>query len=134
MNQTLFEAGKSKATPAEAWSGLGPAPETILDRLGAGLLICNAKQPGFPIIQISPSFYTVMGYTDAEAMGQKLSLFYGSLTDATTARRANRALNRAEEFQGELLCYRADGRTVWCELLLCQASAEMLRPRTSLWP
>ena len=92
--------------------------ETILDGMGAGLFVCGDKKQGFPILQITPGFTDITAYADEEALGQKLWLLFGSKTDAGTATEANHALNRARRFQGELLCYRANGTTVWCELLI----------------
>ena len=98
--------------------------ETILNGVGAGLFICDARKPGFPIIQISPSFTAITAYTSEEAIGQKLNFLYGSKTDAWTARSAHRALSRGAGFRGKLLCYRADGTTVWCEMVAVPGCGE----------
>jgi PAS domain S-box-containing protein len=124
MNQIPVEPKRAAATPARPLPELAQLRETVLDGLGAGLFVCDAKKPGFPIIQISSSFTAITAYTNEQAIGEKLSLLYGSRTDAVTAREANRALNHAEEFQGELLCYRADGTTVWCELVIVPGASE----------
>jgi PAS domain S-box-containing protein len=116
MDQILLEPIKAIATPARQVPGLAQLRETIFNGLGAGLFVCDARRKGFPIVQISPSFTTITGYTNDEAVGGNLSLLYGSKTDAPTVRAVSRALRRAEVFQGELLCYRANGATVWCEL------------------
>jgi PAS domain S-box-containing protein len=118
MNQILSEPKRMATTGARPLPGWAQLRETVLDGLGAGLFACDAKKPGFPIIQISPSFTALTAYTNKEALGQKLNFLYGSRTDAVTAQEANRALSRGEQFQGELLCYRADGTTVWCELVI----------------
>jgi PAS domain S-box-containing protein len=122
MNQILIESERVATAPARPLPGLNQLREAILDGLGAALFICDAKLPGFPIIQISASFTALTAYTNVEAIGQKLSLLYGSRTDAATARAVNRALNRAEQFRGELLCYRADGTPFWCELIIVPQS------------
>jgi PAS domain S-box-containing protein len=118
MNLTLIESETSIATPARPLPDLGQLRESILDGLGAGLFVCDARNPGFPIIQISSSFIALTAYTEQEAIGQKLDLLYGSMTDAATAKEINHVLSRADQFKGELLCYRADGTTVWCELVI----------------
>jgi PAS domain S-box-containing protein len=124
MSQILLEPEKAAIMPPRNWPGLAQLRETILDSLGAGLFVCDARKAGFPIVQISPFFCAITAYTTEEAVGQKLSFLYGTKTDAATARAANRALSRAEEFQGELLFYRADGTTVWCELVIAPRLAE----------
>ncbi len=58
------------------------------------------------------------GYRDEQAIGEGISLLYGSRTDAAAVKEVNRALKRAGQFQGELLCYRAEGTTVWCDLVI----------------
>lgn len=118
MSQTLLEPAKPEALPGRALPGIGQLRETILDAMGAGLFVCDARKSGFPIIQISPSFTTITAYGSEQAVGEKLSILYGSKTDPAITRAAQRALSRAEEFQGELLVYRADGTTVWCELVI----------------
>jgi PAS domain S-box-containing protein len=118
MNQTLLEPSEVTTTSGKPLLGLPQLGETVLAGLGAGLFVCGAKKQGFPIVQITPGFTAMTAYTEEEAMGQKLCLLYGSRTDAEAATAANHALNRARRFQGELLCYRADGTTVWCELMI----------------
>jgi PAS domain S-box-containing protein len=118
MNHLQIENTQATASGVRPRPGLAQLQETILDSLGAGLFVCDAKIPGYPIIQISSSFTTITAYTDGEAIGEKLSLLYGSRTDPATVKEANRALRSAEEFRGELLCSRADGATVWCELVI----------------
>jgi len=115
IDQTMLESRTATATSARALPELARVREAILDGLGAGLFLCDAKKPGFPILQISPSFTALTAYAE-EAIGQKLNLLYGSRTSAATVREANSALKRGERFHGEMLCYRADGSTLWSEL------------------
>jgi PAS domain S-box-containing protein len=118
MNLRQFESRMAATAPASPMLGLAQLRKTLVDSLKAGLFVCDARTAGFPIVQISPSFTSITAYSAAEAIGQKLNLLYGSKTDAPTARAAHRALTRAQEFEDELLCYRADGTTVWCELII----------------
>jgi len=91
---------------------------SILEGMGAALFVCDAEKRGFPIVQISPAFTAITGYQEAEALAGKLSLLYGSMTDARTTKAVNDALRASRAFRGDLLCYRADGSTVWCELTI----------------
>ena len=100
----------------------------ILDGMGAALFICDAEKPGFPIVQISPAFTALTGYQEAEALGGKLHLLYGSMTDAQTTKAVNRALRDVQPFRGDLLCYRSNGTTVWCELMLAPVADERQAP------
>ena len=118
MNQILVDSREAATTSSGARLSLARLRETLFEGLGAGLVVCDAREPGFPIIQISPSFTAITGYRDEQAIGEGLSLLYGSRTDAATVKEANRALKRAKPFQGELLCYRVEGTTVWCHLVV----------------
>jgi PAS domain S-box-containing protein len=124
MSQIASEPKSATTAPAKPLPGLAQLRETILDSLAAGLFVCDARNPGFPIIQISRSFTAITAYTNEEAIGAKLSLLYGSKTDAAMAKAAHHALRRSQAFQGELLCYRADGTTVWCELVIVPKVSE----------
>ena len=89
----------------------------FLQGLGAGLFVCDAAKRDFLIVKISPSFTVVTGYTGEEAVNEKLSLLYGSKTEAATVKAINRALRNARPFRGELLCHRSNATAVWCELI-----------------
>lgn len=124
MNQKRSESRKAGARPAQPLPELARLREAVLDSLGAGLFVCDGEKRGYPIVQISPSFTAITGYTDAAAIGEKLNLLYGSRTSAETVRAVNRALGRAQAYKGEILCYRADGSTVWCELIIAPLLTE----------
>jgi PAS domain S-box-containing protein len=90
---------------------------SVLHGLQAGLFVCDAAKPGFPIVQVHSSFSDLTGYTAREAVGSKLSILFGSKTEPTVVRSINQALRRTEAFRGELLCYHSDGRTAWYVLI-----------------
>ena len=87
MSQTLLEPARAEAAQARTVPGSGQLRETILDAMGAGLFVCDARKSGFPIVQISPSFTTITAYPAEEAIGEKLSILYRSkLTQVPRAR------------------------------------------------
>jgi PAS domain S-box-containing protein len=92
--------------------------EIILSGLRAGLFVCDAEKRGFPIVQITPEFTAITGYSAEKVRGEKLALLYGARTDANDVKSINRTLNRKQTFHGELLCYQADGKPVWCDLII----------------
>jgi PAS domain S-box-containing protein len=128
MSRIVIDPKQANATAGRTLRDLAHLRETILDGLGAGLFVCDARKAGFPISQICASFTGITGYSVGEAVGEKLSLLYGSKTELSTTRAIIRALKRGEKFQGELLCYRGDGRTVWCELILAPEIGEAGSP------
>ena len=118
MSQTKSDArlaGTRAARPLPDHARLRTA---ILEGMGAALFVCDAEKRGFPIVQISAAFTAITGYQEVEALGGKLSLLYGSMTDARTTKAVNDALRGALAFRGDILCYRADSTTVWCELII----------------
>jgi len=115
MNPTKIETGRAAARPLPE---LAQLREAVLESAGAALFVCDGERRGFPIVQITPAFTGITGYTNETAMGEELSLLYGSRTDARTTKAVNDALRGGRGFQGELLCYRANGRTVWCEVVI----------------
>jgi PAS domain S-box-containing protein len=102
--------------------------ESILNGLGAGLFVCDTRSRHFSFVQISPRFTELTGYPSEKIIGEKLSVLYGTRTDAATVKAIERALGRGQSFRGELLCYCADGAAVvWCELVIVPRNGE---PRT----
>ena len=91
---------------------------SVLQGLQAGLFVCDPAKRGFPILQVDPSFTHLTGYAAGEAIGSKLSILYGSKTEATVVKSIHQALRRAEAFRGDVLCYHADGRTAWHVLVV----------------
>ena len=110
--ETARTAAKAAATLPES-----DLRKIVLDGLAVGLFVCDAQKRGFPIVQIDGSFTAITGYTSEQAIGAKLNLLYGSLTDADTVKAVGRALSHGRPMHAELLCYRANGTTVWCELI-----------------
>src|ERR1022692_4746968 len=73
----------------------------FLQGLGAGLFVCDAAKRDFLIVKISPSFTVVTGYTGEEAVNEKLSLLYGSKTEAATVKAINRDFRATKTTRGE---------------------------------
>ncbi|MGH7970409.1 MAG: PAS domain-containing sensor histidine kinase, partial [Limisphaerales bacterium] len=76
----------------------------------------------FRFLHSSDAFCAITRYRPEEVIGQQLNMLYGSKTEAGVAGAAIQAMARGRRFHGELLCYRADGTTCWCSLILAPAS------------
>jgi PAS domain S-box-containing protein len=95
--------------------------EAVLEVMSAGLFHYARTPTGFSILTVSHTFTKVTGYTESEILGRKLDYFYGTRTDPGVVKSINRALSHRRAFRGDLLCYRNDGKAVWCELVLTPA-------------
>ena len=89
-----------------------------LDASPNGIVVCDARQPGLPIIYVNGAFETLTGYTAADVMGRSCAILHGSdrqqaglvtLRQALAARRPVRVLLRN---------YRRSGEMFWNELTL----------------
>lgn len=95
-----------------------------LQALRAGLFLIAPSRNGGHLVWVSERFSEITLYPEAEVIGQNLSVLYGSKTCPSVVSAANRAIVSGRHFQGELLCYRADGTTVWCQLTLASSAVE----------
>jgi PAS domain S-box-containing protein len=124
MKQGVSDAILIDASTVQTLPELAQSRKAILEGAGAALFVCDAARRDFPIVQISPAFTAITGYTNEEAMGGKLSLLYGSKTDARTTKAVNDALRCGKGFDGELLCHRANGTNLWCKLVIAPVLVE----------
>ena len=102
--------------------------EAVLAGMAAALFGIGSKANGFSIVQISETFARLTGYTELEVLGRRLDFLYGSETDPGTVKGIKQALTRGRPFQGELLCYRSDGRQVWCTVVLAPTPSSEAAP------
>jgi PAS domain S-box-containing protein len=106
-------------------SGIGSqllaSAEAVLEAMSAAPFHYASKTKGIFIVGISDEFKKLTGYSEGEVLGRSLDFLYGSNTDPRAVRSINRAAAGGKPFQGELLCYRADGKGIWCTLVLAPA-------------
>src|SRR5260370_19219023 len=115
MKQETFD---DDAAPSVALASPLVCAEALLAGMAAGVFGCGATKAAFSIVRISDAFTRLTGYTESEIVGRKLDFLYGSRTDAEVVKSINRSLARGLGFRGELVCYRNDGRALWCALVL----------------
>ncbi len=101
----------------------------LADRMGAGVLVCDAKTPDCPIIHVSSGFTVITRYTAEEALGRNLmGLLQGPNPDPAAAKLVHEAIIHGRQHQGEFLCHRKDGASVPCGLTLVPVGESGGRP------
>jgi diguanylate cyclase (GGDEF)-like protein/PAS domain S-box-containing protein len=84
----------------------------------SGVVICDALQPGMPIIYANPAFERLTGYNAGEIAGRDCKFVQGALTSPDTRALMSAALRENRECRVTVLNYRKDGTTYWCEVHL----------------
>jgi len=90
----------------------------ILDSAPEGIAICDATQPGQPVIYVNAAFEQMTGYAAGELLGANLRLLQGEDREQDGIRRLREALARAEACRVVLRNYRKNGELLWNEMSL----------------
>ena len=93
---------------APAWDSLPGTLLAAVDCVGAGLVICDAKSPGCPIVYVSTGFSVITRYTAPEALGRNPGFLLAPENDPATGELFRLALARGGKFRGEFLCRRRE--------------------------
>lgn len=83
-----------------------------------GIVIADARQPGFPLIYVNPAFEIITGYSRDEILGQSCRLLQGPATGESAKNRIRQRLSEHREVHTSLLNYRKDGSTFWNDLYI----------------
>lgn len=81
-----------------------------------GILITDCTVPGNPIVYASPGLEQMSGYAAAEVCGRDLYFLLGKETDSAEQARLHDAIGASTACTVELLSYRRDGESFWCEI------------------
>jgi len=87
--------------------------DSALKAITQGMLIVT---PQLVVVEANPAFLAMTGYTEAEVIGQKCTIFNGPNTGKSTLRRFVDSITRQRKFTGETFNYRKDGTGFWNEL------------------
>jgi len=87
--------------------------DSALKAITQGMLIVT---PQLVVVEANPAFLAMTGYTEAEVVGQKCTIFNGPQTGKSTLRRFVDSITRQRKFTGETYNYRKDGTGFWNEL------------------
>jgi PAS domain S-box-containing protein len=93
-----------------------PFPEAIISNATDGIVICDMRLPGAPIIYSNPAFSKMTGYTQEEVLGWNCNFL--QRTDTTQANKAliRAAISKREPLRTLMRNYRRDGTLFWNEL------------------
>lgn len=84
----------------------------------AGMIVCDARQPDCPILEINPRFTEMTGYTSAEIVGRNCRFLQGPETDPAARAVLREAIRTETETRVTILNYRKDGTTFWNDISL----------------
>ncbi|MGP9765676.1 EAL domain-containing protein [Halomonas sp. AOP13-D3-9] len=83
-----------------------------------GILICEARQPDYPIVYVNPAFVTITGYSLEEAKGRNCGFLQGQDTDPEQMTGIQHALTQQHDITLTLRNYRKNGQPFWNNLFL----------------
>ncbi|MEL6553155.1 MAG: PAS domain S-box protein [Cyanobacteria bacterium J06621_11] len=91
--------------------------QAIAHTAGA-LIICDARQPDYPIVYASPSFERLTGYASAEVLGQSCRFLQGEETRQLGVQEIRQAIEQGLGCKVLLRNYRKSGQAFWNEVTL----------------
>ncbi|MDX1914544.1 MAG: EAL domain-containing protein [Methylophilus sp.] len=80
-----------------------------------GIVLTN---PQLSVIAINDAYTQMTGYTLNEIVGGNACFMYGEKTNPGTIEEIHQAIYNQQEYFGEILYYRKDGSSYWCELTI----------------
>ncbi len=83
-----------------------------------GILICDAFQPGIPVIYANPAFERISGYAEGAFIGLGLDALAGEGQQGPELSELHRALSEKREASVVMSCSRRDGSSYWASLYL----------------
>lgn len=89
-----------------------------ISSLNLGVIICDARAPGWPVLFTNHGYCELSGYSSDEVQGQPLRMLEGRDTDPHVLEQIREALRGARSFRGDILNYRKDGGPFWNSLTL----------------
>ncbi|MEO1620284.1 MAG: PAS domain-containing protein, partial [Cyanobacteria bacterium J06632_3] len=92
--------------------------QQAIEHAAGGLVICDAQQPDFPIVYVSPSFETLTGYTSDEVIGKNCRFLQGEETNQLGTKDIRQALSSGTGCKVLIHNYRKNGQPFWNELTI----------------
>ncbi len=89
-----------------------------LEAAGVGLVICDARRGGQPIVFVNTTYERITGYTAAEMLGQSCRILNRLARDQQELDEVRAAIAQGRDCAVTLLNHRKDGTPIWIELTL----------------
>lgn len=83
-----------------------------------GIVICDARDPGQPVIYVNPAFERMTGYSQAEVLGRNCRFLQGEDRDQPELVPLREALRAGREVHVVLRNYRKGGALLWNDLFI----------------
>ena len=82
------------------------------------IVVCDARQPDYPIVLANEAFLQLTGYSAEELLGRNCRLLQGSSTSKEAVAEIRAMIDEEREGTVEILNYRKDGSAFWNQLHL----------------
>ena len=82
---------------------------SMVDAAPEGIVICDAKVPGLPVVYVNTAFTLLSGYPAATLLGSNLRILQGTDRDQEARQRVNESIKNAVACRVLLRNYRPDG-------------------------
>lgn len=79
-------------------------------------IVITNNEKGQPIAYVNPAFEEATGYSNKDVHGQSFSVLLGPDSSSESLEKLRSAIRDQKETTAELLCYRKDASTFWCEI------------------
>jgi sigma-B regulation protein RsbU (phosphoserine phosphatase) len=98
--------------------------DRAIETANVGVVIADARRPGYPNIYVNPALARLTGYTREELLGQGLRTLQGAGADEDAREAMEHALQEGTACEVVLRSRRKDGTPFWNELLLSPVREE----------
>ena len=104
------EAARSAATAALRLT------QAAVESSSDGIVICDARVPGLPLVYVNTAFEQMTGYSAKEALGKNCRFLQGGESDQSGLEEIRAALREQRAGEATLRNYRQDGSVFWNNL------------------
>jgi diguanylate cyclase (GGDEF)-like protein/PAS domain S-box-containing protein len=91
---------------------------TMVDAAPEGIVICDAKVPGLPVVYVNTAFTQLCGYPAAALLGSNLRILQGTDREQEGRQRVRESIQSVAPCRILLRNYRPDGSLFWNESLI----------------
>ena len=91
---------------------------TMVDAAPEGIVICDAKVPGLPVVYVNTAFTQLCGYPAAALLGSNLRILQGTDREQEGRQRVRESIQSVAPCRVLLRNYRPDGSLFWNESLI----------------